>query len=296
MFSRTNTAARNTLLLPSILRLLRRKFILSFMRRIFIALTLLLVIASSAFAISDAEYRRLKRTSSEFRKADNELTEVWKGLKASLPTKVFMELQKSQREWVHKGRDDAARKYIREGYSRAEAYTMATNDRAELLPELAEEIQSSQPARPRRQVRQPAPEPKPKPRPAPEPEPEPEPESESDDDDKGEIEEERFRNQEPGNPEGNYSGKDAFMTVLITDKSSMEASVTISIKSPEEVTWSSESWIDGDTLVLYDKTYSDCYLTLTFEKNRVKIAASESESWKEILGEGVTLSGTYTKN
>ena len=270
------------------------------MKRIFIALVLVLAVSASAFALSDAEYRRLKRTSSDFRRADNELTQVWKELKESLSSKVFAELQKNQREWIREGRDDAARKYIREGYSRAEAYTMATNDRAELLPELAEEIQSSQPARPRRQVRQPAPEPKPKPKPrpapAPEPEPEPEPEQEPDDDNKGEIEEERFRNQEPGNPEGNYSRKDAFMTVIITDKSSMEASVTISIKSPEEVTWSSESWIDGDTLVLYDKTYSDCYLTLTFEKNRVKIAASESESWKEILGEGVTLSGTYTKN
>ncbi|MBQ3394896.1 MAG: DUF1311 domain-containing protein [Synergistaceae bacterium] len=268
------------------------------MKRIFIALVLVLAVSASAFALSDAEYRRLKRTSSDFRRADNELTQVWKELKESLSSKVFAELQKNQREWIRKGRDDAARKYIREGYSRAEAYTMATNDRAELLPGLAEELNTSKPARPRRQVRQPAPEPKPKPRPAPEsePVPEPKPESESDDDDKGEIEEERFKNQEPGDPEGNYSSKNAFMTVIITDKSSMEASVTISIKSPEEVTWSSESWIDGDTLVLYDKTYSDCYLTLTFEKNRVKIAASESESWKEILGEGVTLSGTYTKN
>ena len=261
------------------------------MRRIFIALTLLIALSTSAFALSDAEYRKLKRTSSDFRRADNELTAVWNELKESLSAKVFAELQKNQRDWIRKGRDDAARKYIREGYSRAEAYTMATNDRAELLPELADELQSSQPARPRRPVRQPAP--KQKPKPAPEPEPEPEP----DDDDKGEIEENRFKNQEPGNPEGNYSRKDAFMTVIITDKSSMEASVTISLDTErEEVVWTSESWIDGDTLVLYDKTYSDCYLTLTFEKNRVEIAASESEGWKEILGEGLTLSGTYTRS
>lgn len=266
------------------------------MRRIFIALVLVLAVSASAFALSDAEYRRLKRTSSDFRRADNELTQVWKELKESLSSKVFAELQKNQREWIRKGRDDAARKYIREGYSRTEAYTMATNDRAELLPGLAEELNTSKSARPRRQVRQPAPEPKPKPKPKPEPVPEPEPEPESDDDNRGEIEEERFRNQEPGDPEGNYSSKNAFMTVIITDKSSMEASVTISIKSPEEVTWSSESWIDGDTLVLYDKTYSDCQLTLTFEGNRVKVVASDTDSWKEILGEGVTLSGTYTKN
>lgn len=266
------------------------------MKRIFIALILLIALSSSAFALSDAEYRRLKRTSSDFRRADNELTEVWKDLKESLSSKVFAELQKNQREWIRKGRDDAARKYIREGYSRAEAYTMATNDRAEILPGLAEEIQSSQPSRPRRPSRRPEPKPAPKPEPKPATRHEPEPEPEPYDDDKGEIEEDRFRDQEPGNPEGNYSRNNAFMTVLITDKSSMEASVTISIKSPEEVTWTSESWIDGDTLVLYDKTYSDCQLTLTFSGNRVKVEASDTDSWKEILGEGVTLSGTYTRN
>ncbi len=256
------------------------------MRRIFIALTLLLAISTSAFALTDAEYRRLKRTNSDFSRADKELTQVWNGLKESLSSKVFAELQKNQREWIRKGRDDAARKYIREGYSRAEAYTMATNDRAEELPRIAERIngnaKASQPARPSR-----------RPQPQPKPEPKPEPE---DDDNKGEIEENRFKNAEAGNPEGNYSSRNGFMTVIITDKSSMEASVTITINSPREVTWTSESWIDDDTLVLYDKTYSDCQLTLTFKGNKVTVEASDTESWEDVLGEGVTLSGTYTRN
>lgn len=265
------------------------------MRRIFLALTLLIVLSSSAFALSDAEYRRLKRTNSDFRQADNELSEVWNSLRGKLSSKVFAELQKLQREWIRKGRDDAARKYIREGYSRAEAYAMATNDRAEALPGIADTLKgnsgTSTTSRPRRQVRRTQPEPQANPEPEPQPKP-----TEPDDDDKGEIEENRFRNTEPVNPEGNYSSKNAFMTVIITDRSSMEASVTISIKSPKEATWSAESWIDGDTLVLYDKTYSDCQATLTFEGNKVKIETSDTESWDEVLGENLRLDGTYTRN
>lgn len=267
------------------------------MRRIFLALTLLIVLSSSAFALSDAEYRRLKRTNADFRQADKGLSEVWNSLRESLSSKAFSELQKLQREWIRKGRDDAARKYIREGYSRAEAYAMATNDRAEALPGIAESLRgnssTSQTSRPRRQVRRNQPEPRANPEPQPNPEPT---EPDDDDDNKGEIEENRFRNTEPANPEGNYSSKNAFMTVLITDRSTMEASVTISINSPKEATWSAESWVDGDTLVLYDKTYSDCQATLTFEGNKVKVVTSETESWNEVLGENLRLDGTYTRN
>lgn len=261
------------------------------MRRIFLALTLLIVLSSSAFALSDAEYRRLKRTNSDFRQADNELSEVWNSLRGKLSSKAFAELQKLQREWIRKGRDDAARKYIREGYSRAEAYAMATNERTEALPKIVESLRensnTSQTPKSRRQVRRNQPEPKPQPNPEP---------AETEDDNKGEIEEDRFRNTEPANPEGNYSSKNAFMTVIITDKSSMEASVTISINSPKEAAWSAESWIDGDTLVLYDKTYSDCQATLTFEGNKVKVETSDTESWNEVLGENLRLDGTYTRN
>ena len=110
------------------------------MRRSFLALTLLLLLCVPAFGLSDAEYRRLKRTNSDFRRADTELSQVWTRLKGSLSSKVFEELQKNQREWIRKGRDDAARKYIREGYSRVEAYTMATNDRTEALPGIANRL------------------------------------------------------------------------------------------------------------------------------------------------------------
>ena len=252
---------------------------------------LVMLIAAPAFGLSDAEYRRLKRTSSDFRQADNELSEVWNSLRGSLSSKAFSKLQKLQREWIRKGRDDAARKYIREGHSRAEAYTMATNDRAEELPKIAERLKgnssTSTTSRPQRTVRRTQPKPA---------EPEPEPEPEPDDDDKGEIEENRFKNLEPGNPEGNYSSKNAFMTVLITDKSSMEAEVTISINSPEEATWSAGSWIDGDTLVLYDKPSRAGQATPTFEGNTVTVETSDTESWTEVLGKNLRLDGIYSRN
>ena len=263
---------------------MRRSFIIA------VIAVLVMLIVAPAFGLSDAEYRRLKRTSSDFRRADNELSEVWNGLRGSLSSKAFSELQKLQREWIRKGRDDTAKKYIREGYSRAEAYAMATNDRVEELQRIAEELKGN--SRPQRTVRKTQPKPEPKPKPV---EPEPVEVTKPDDDDKGEIEEDRFKNTEPGNPEGNYSSKNAFMTILITDKSSMEAEVTISINSPEEATWSSASWIDGDTLVLYDKTYSDCQATLTFQGNKVKIETSDTESWDEVLGKNLRLDGIYSR-
>ena len=234
------------------------------MKRSFIALALLLMLCVPAFGLTDAEYRRLKRTNPDFKSADDELAQTWNSLKKSLPPKSFEELQKNQREWIRKGRDEVARKYIREGHSRADAYIFATVDRTEDLPDIADRINEKN-----TNVSKP--------------------------DDKGEIEENRFKNTEPGDPEGNYSRKGGFMTVIITDKSSMEAAVTISVSSPKEVTWSSESWFDDDILVLYDKNYSDCNLTLTFKGNTVTVEQSESESWKKVLGEGVTLSGTYTR-
>ena len=263
---------------------MRRSFIIA------VIAVLVMLIVAPAFGLSDAEYRRLKRTNSGFRHADKELSEVWNGLRGSLSSKAFSELQKSQREWIRKGRDDTAKKYIREGYSRAEAYAMATNDRVEELQRIAEELKGN--SRPQRTVRKTQPKPEPKPKPV---EPEPVEVTKPDDDDKGEIEEDRFKNTEPGDPEGNYSSKNAFMTILITDKSSMEAEVTISINSPEEATWSSASWIDGDTLVLYDKTYSDCQATLTFQGNKVKIETSDTESWDEVLGKNLRLDGIYSR-
>ena len=262
------------------------------MKKIFSALMLLLLISSSAFALSDAEYLKMKRNSQSFARADRKLTNVWNKLKKSLPDYAFQELQKNQREWIKKGRDDAAKKYIKEGYSRTEAYTLATNDRANNLPGLAEDYENdnepqSEPGFPLNSKT--------------EEEFETEEEESNRDDKRGEIEEERFAKDQDTDEiiyEGNYTRRDknAFMTIVIVDKSSKEADVTISIKNPE-VTWSAKGWIgDNNLLELFDQNYGNCQADLTFSKKRVKIESSPDDDWNDVLGENIRLDGVYDRN
>ncbi|MBQ7155243.1 MAG: DUF1311 domain-containing protein [Synergistaceae bacterium] len=107
------------------------------MKRIFAVLALLLVAVSPAFALSDEEYLTLKKSNADFAKADRRLAQVWKELKADLYKDAFAELQKNQREWIESGRDEEAEDLMSEGYSKAEAYTIATNNRADELPDIA---------------------------------------------------------------------------------------------------------------------------------------------------------------
>ena len=258
------------------------------MKKFFSILTLLILIASPSFALSDAEYLKMKRNSQSFVRADRKLTNTWNKLKKSLPEDAFEDLQKNQREWIKKGRDDAAKNYIKEGYSRTEAYTLATNDRANKLPEIAamyeeDEVQT-EPGFPlnSKGIAK----------------------NDDEDDNKGEIEEERFQKDSDSDEiiyEGNYTrrnagGKGGFMTVLIVDKSSNEAEVTISLKNPD-VTWSAKGWIgENNLLELFDSNYSSCQADLTFSKGRVRIETSPDDEWDEILGEGVRLDGVYDRN
>ena len=110
------------------------------MKKIITAVVLTFIMAGTASALSDAEYLRLKKSNADFARADRNLSQVWKKVTANMPRRSFRILQDYQREWIDGGRDDDAEHYMEMGYSRAEAYTMATNDRAEYLPKLAREI------------------------------------------------------------------------------------------------------------------------------------------------------------
>ena len=113
------------------------------MKKILTAMVLTLALAGTAFALSDSEYLSLKKSNADFARADKNLTQVWKKVTGSMSGRSLARIRNEQREWIEEGRDDEAEYYMNMGYSRAEAYTMATNDRAEYLPKLAREIRSS---------------------------------------------------------------------------------------------------------------------------------------------------------
>ncbi len=104
------------------------------MKRLFCAFALVLLLVGSAFALSDADYKILRKNSPEFLQADRELSQVWDDLKDVLSGREFDKLRKEQRQWIKSGRDKAARKLMRdEGYTFEEAYTEATRARVETL-------------------------------------------------------------------------------------------------------------------------------------------------------------------
>ncbi len=110
------------------------------MKRFLAVISLVLLLTSTAFALSNEEYTRMKKNNADFARADKRLSQVWAQLKKDLPKNVFKELQDAQRVWLKDGRDHEANKYMSDGYSFVEAYTMATSDRADELPYIAKEL------------------------------------------------------------------------------------------------------------------------------------------------------------
>lgn len=96
----------------------------------FIAAALILVMSVPAFALSDAEYLRMKK-DPDFAEADERLNELYERAEASMNPENFAKLRREQRKWLAHGRDELAKKLIRENYSRLLAYTEVTKIRAQ---------------------------------------------------------------------------------------------------------------------------------------------------------------------
>ncbi|MBQ7593907.1 MAG: hypothetical protein IJU48_06090 [Synergistaceae bacterium] len=100
------------------------------MKRLLSVFALLLVMYVPAFALSDAEYLKWKETSSEFREADQSMSESYSSCKKVLPSSEFKGIREEQLEWIKSGRDERAQEIIdEEDCSRLEAYIKATEER-----------------------------------------------------------------------------------------------------------------------------------------------------------------------
>ena len=242
------------------------------MKRFLTALALLLVLAAPSFALSDAEYLRMKKNSTTFAQADKRLSQVWNKLKKSLPKNVFASLQKDQRNWIASGRDVEAQNLMNEGYTRVAAYTMATNDRADLLPQLAESLRQGKTT--------PAPA---KPQQKPEPVYEPTP-----------PDDEEMESQPTNDPAGEYEGKGAFVTVKVIDYSSMEAEASFG-RWKDEASWTARGWIDDNVLELSDADYINCTATITFSPDSLKVSISDTTDWAEVTADDFEMAGVYRK-
>ena len=100
------------------------------MRRLISVLAFMLLMYVPAFALSDAEYLKMKK-DPEFAAADRELTRAYNEAKRIMSKSEFDSFRKDQRQWIAKQRDVRAKTFMEDGYSRVEAYTKATLERAE---------------------------------------------------------------------------------------------------------------------------------------------------------------------
>ena len=259
------------------------------MRRVLAVIALVVLMAAPGYALSDTEYLRMRRNNVDFANADKRLNQTWSQLKKSLSKSVFEELDELQREWIRSGRDDDAQVFIDDGYSKVEAYTMATHDRADELPMIASRLRKGRSTSSSQQARKPAQKPAAKPKPKPKPEPvheEPDPEPPAEDD--------GLESQMLSDPAGEYENNNAFMTVKILDYSSMEAEVTIA-RWKDEVNWKASGWIDDGVLELSDAHYSTCQATIVFDADRARVSLTDSGDWAKATADDFVMAGTYRK-
>ena len=103
------------------------------MRRIILALMMVILIAGMAFGLSDKEYKEMKRDSKLFREADRKLGIVWNRIESQITKAaqtIFAPLKEEQHEWIRSGRDIAARKYMKQNYYPIDAaYAIVTYER-----------------------------------------------------------------------------------------------------------------------------------------------------------------------
>ena len=126
------------------MRSMAGKFGRRFARRFVLVLAGLavLTLAGPAAGLSDAEYREMMK-DPDFAKADRALNEEWSRLlkEGGLSEAGIKALKADQAEWVRKGRDAAAKRYMMEdGYTALEAYTSVTAMRVDALPHIVEPI------------------------------------------------------------------------------------------------------------------------------------------------------------
>ena len=106
------------------------------MKRLFAVLIIFVFSVAPSFALSDAEYLRMKKNNPDYARAEQRLSRIWNELKKSMSPGAFNELKKEQLAWIKWKRDEEAEVYIERDYSRVEAYTMATEARAEYLNDI----------------------------------------------------------------------------------------------------------------------------------------------------------------
>ena len=102
------------------------------MRKFLASLCWVGILAGSALALTDAEYREMLKDPG-FAAADKALNQAWAEAKKVMPKAAFEALKKEQGVWVAKGRDTEAKELMEDGMEAPKAYALATEMRTEAI-------------------------------------------------------------------------------------------------------------------------------------------------------------------
>lgn len=108
-----------------------------------LAVSVAFVFAGAAAALSDAEYKKMKKETPAFAKADKELNQAWSEAKKTLGKSDFAKLKKEQEAWIASGRDKRAKALMDGGMKSGLAYASATRERAQEIREKVQEAKAA---------------------------------------------------------------------------------------------------------------------------------------------------------
>lgn len=92
-----------------------------------------ILVAGQSFALSDAEFNSLAKSSADFRQADKDLNKYWKDTIGNLDGAYKKQVLNDQRQWVKSGWDKSAQNFMAQGMSKSAAYTKAIHERINQL-------------------------------------------------------------------------------------------------------------------------------------------------------------------
>ena len=96
------------------------------------------ILAGSALALTDAEYREMLKDPG-FVAADKALNQAWAEAKKVMPKAAFEALKKEQGAWVAKGRDTEVKEFMKNGMEAPKAYALVTEMRMRAIQTAAED-------------------------------------------------------------------------------------------------------------------------------------------------------------
>ena len=102
-------------------------------KAIFASVVLSFALCGTSYALTDAEYAVLKKTSPEFAQSEKELNSTWKSLMSRVPNEATKKsMIKEQSQWL-KDRDVEAKRLMASGKGKGAAYAEANHNRVDVL-------------------------------------------------------------------------------------------------------------------------------------------------------------------